>query len=41
MTANVVILGTGFGGITVAMDLSKKLEGRIKVIIIDINNYHL
>lgn len=36
-----VILGGGFAGINVAVNLSKALKGHVEIALIDVNNYHL
>ncbi|MCL5961969.1 MAG: NAD(P)/FAD-dependent oxidoreductase [Chloroflexi bacterium] len=38
---NVVILGGGFAGLTVARQLSHRLAGRARITLIDRHNYHL
>ena len=37
----VLILGGGFGGVRVALDLDRKLKGQVQITLVDRNNYHL
>lgn len=37
----ILILGGGFGGIRTALDLDKRLRGRVEITLLDKNSYHL